>query len=250
MNKNNKGIAGVLLAFASVSCMAQGDDPALSFVYSTYHVCDLATQEDMDAIIEQYDKPVLDKAVEDGRMSGWGYYAHMTGGNWRRLQYHTADTLEAVLENQQAVFGEIYQDNPAAGQARSAACARHDDYIWGVLSQSADFTDGGDADPPASSLSVYYICDYTREEDGDVIFNDTFAPVLNQLVEDGKLAGWGWLGHRVGGKYRRLHTMTGASHAAVLAARAEMLQATGGQAGGGLGEICGSHTDYLWDIVH
>lgn len=247
MNKKNKVFAGVMLGFFSTACMAQGEDPAQAYVYSTYHVCDLATQEQMDGVIEQYDKPVLDKAVEDGRMNAWGYYAHMTGGPWRRLQYHIAPTMEAVLENQQTVFAEIYQDNPAAGQARSAACARHDDYIWALLDGSGD---GGDGDPPAVSLSVYYVCDYTREEQADEMVAETFAPVLNQLVEDDKLAGWSWLAHRVGGKYRRLHTMTGASHAAVLAARAEVLQATGGQAGGGFGDICGSHTDYLWDIVH
>ncbi len=247
MNKKNNGVVGVLLAFVSVSCMAQGEDPAQSYVYSTYHICDLDTQEDLDAVIEQYDKPVMDKAVEDGRMDNWGYFAHMTGGQWRRLQYHSAPTVDELLNNQRTVFGEIYENDPAAGEARSAACAAHDDYIWGVLASGGN---DGEGDPPASSLSVYYICDYMREEQADVIFAETFAPAMNQLVEDGKIDGWGWLAHRVGGKYRRLHTMTGASHEALLAARGEVLQATGGQAGTELGEICGSHTDYLWDIVH
>ena len=166
MNNKKKGIATVLIGLFSVSCMAQGEDDApQGFVYSTYQTCDVATQEQLDGVIEQYDKPVMDKAVEDGRMTGWGYYAHMTGGHWRRLRYHT-------------------------------------------------------------------------------------APMLNKLVEDGKLVGWGWLGHRVGGKYRRLQTLVGASHAEVLAARDAVGNQTGGPYGGKFGEICGSHTDYLWDIVH
>lgn len=249
MKKKNKGIIGVVLGLFSLACFAQGEDegPA-AFVYSTYHVCDVATQTQLDDVIEQYDKPVLDQAVEDGRMVAWGYYAHMTGGPWRRLQYHIAPTMEAVLENQQTVFAEIYQDNEEAGQARSNACAGHDDYIWALIDGSPP--GDGDGDAPAVSLSVYYVCDFARENEADVIVAETFGPVLNQLVEDGKLAGWSWLAHRVGGKYRRLQTLTGASHAAVLAARGELLQATGGPNAGGFGDICGSHTDYLWDIVH
>lgn len=247
MNYKNKGVAAVLMGLFAMTCMAQGeDDGPQAFVYSTYHICDLATQTQLDDVIEQYDKPVMDKAVEDGQMTGWGYYAHMTGGEWRRLQYHTAATIEALLRNQETVFAEIYGDNEEAGQARSNACAGHDDYIWAVL-------DGGEADggeAPLSSLSVYYVCDFVRENEADEIVAETFAPVLNQLVEDGKLGGWSWLAHRVGGEYRRLQTFLGASHAEVLAARAELLQQTGGQSGGGFGEICGSHTDYLWDIVH
>jgi hypothetical protein len=247
MNYKKKGIATVLMGLMSVTCMAQGeDDGPLGFVYSTYHICDLATQDSMDDVIANNDKAVLDKAVEDGRMTGWGYYAHMTGGHWRRLQYHTAPTMEEVLHNQEAVFAEIYEDNEDAGNARSAACAAHDDYIWAQMSGGG--ADGGD--PPKSSLSVYYVCDFVREDDSDEIVARIHAPVLNQLVEDGKLSGWGWLAHRVGGEYRRLQTFTGASHAEVLAARAALLEATGGPGGSGFGEICGSHTDYLWDIVH
>lgn len=247
MKKKNQGIAGVLLCLFSTGCMAQGDDSAQAFVYATYHECDVATQDQLDEVIETYDKPVLDKAVEDGRMTAWGYYSHMTGGPWRKLQFHIAPTMEAVLDNQQNVFGEIYGDNPAAGRARVEACAGHDDYIWALLDGSGIVPDG---DPPAASLSVYYVCDFVREQEADEIVSETFAPVLNRLVEEDKLTGWGWLAHRVGGKYRRLATMTGASHAAVLAARGELLQATGGPTGGGFGEICGSHTDYLWDVVH
>ena len=137
MNNKKKGMVAVLLGLFSVTCMAQGeDDGPMAYTYSTYHTCDIGTQTQMDDVIERYDKPVLDKAVEDGRMTGWGYYAHMTGGHWRRLQFHSASTVEALLENQETIFGEIYGDNEEAGQARSNACATHDDYIWAVIDGS------------------------------------------------------------------------------------------------------------------
>jgi len=246
VNKIKKGFAALLMALFSMTCMAQGEgDGPASYTYGTYHVCDVGTQAQMDDVIEEYDKPVLDKAVADGRMNGWGYYSHMTGGKWRRLQYHTAPTIEAAVHNQETIFAEIYADNEEAGQVRSNACSGHDDYIWADLNFG-----GGDADEsPASSLSVYYVCDVTRETETDEIVSETYAPILNQMVEAGKLMSWGWSAHRVGGKYRRLQTFLGASHAAVLAARADLLQQTGGQ-NTEFSDICGSHTDYLWNIVH
>ncbi len=238
-------IAAVLtgaLLFVAVTALGQ-DDGVQGYTYSTYYVCDVATQSDMDDVVEKFEKPVLDKAVEDGHMTGWGYFSHMTGGKWRRLQFHSAPTIAELIHNQETIFAEIYGDNPAGGQVRGNACAGHDDYIWAQINGGG----GGEA-TPGSSLSVYYECDFMREAETDEIVSETYAPVLNEMVEDGKLIGWGWLAHRVGGKYRRLQTFLGASHAEVLAARAEFIQMTGGPGAGGFGEICGSHTDYLWTV--
>ena len=248
MNDKKKGVIAVLMVFFPMACMAQGeDDGPLGFVYSTYHICNVATQDQLDEVVAEHDKPVMDKAVKDGRMTGWGYYSHMTGGQWRKLQYHTAATIQEVLHNQETIFAEIYEGNEEAGKMRGGACWGHDDYIWAVMNGNPPNTGGDD---PKSSLSVYYECDFMREDNADQIVASAHAPVLNKLVADGKLDSWGWLAHRVGGKYRRLQTFTGESHEQVLAARGALLQATGGPQGLGFGEICGSHTDYLWDIVH
>ena len=76
MNNKNKSIAFALVLLGSSSCMAQSDDEGpQSFSYVTYHVCDLATQTQLDEVVEQFDKPVLDKAVEDGRVQTCRGYA-------------------------------------------------------------------------------------------------------------------------------------------------------------------------------
>ena len=87
----------------------------------------------------------------------------------------------------------------------------------------------------------------------DELFESTFAPLLDKAIADGKIASWGWSAHFIGGKYRRLQTMTGADHKSVLAARADLLEAAYGgdkpdPAAVEFTDICGSHTDYLWDI--
>ncbi len=248
MKNINKYIAAFLVSLVSVACVAQEDDGPDSFSYATYYVCDVATQGDMDDVVEQYEKAVFDKYVEDGTLMAWGYLSHFTGGRWRRVMYHTSPTIQDAVNNQQAIFQEIYADNPAAGAARAEACEAHDDYIWAAGQGSSPGGDRGEV-----SLSAYFVCDINREERADEIVESHFAPILNQLVEDGKINAWGWLSHRVGGKYRRLQTMTGADHASVLAARGELLSQAGDsneELADEFSDICFSHTDYLWNIIH
>jgi hypothetical protein len=249
VNKINKSIATALLfGLVSVACIAQDDDGPAGFSYVTYHYCDVATQGSMDAVIETNEKPVFDKWVADGKLIAWGYLSHNTGGRWRRAQYHVSPTMADALNNQAAIFAEIYADNDAGGQARSAACAAHDDYVWALNQGSGAGTDRGDV-----SLSVYYVCDINREDRADEIVAETSGPRLNQMQEDGMIASWGWQSHRIGGRYRRLQTITGADHVSVIQARAELFQYMNenhSELAEEFTDICGSHTDYLWDIVH
>ena len=237
-----------IAAFASAltfTAWAQEDGPA-GFTYGTYYVCDVASQGDMDTIVEQYEKPVFDQWVEDGKMTGWGYYSHFTGGRWRRLQWHGAPTLNEAVNNQAAIFQEIYADNADAGARRSEACETHDDYVWADSQFSGPPTESG-----MVSLSVYYVCDQARETEADEIVRNIYAPLYEQLMEDGKLVGWGWSTHVLGGEIRRLGTAIGTSYSQVLDARAAVIEATqDNSASTAFVEICTSHSDYLWDIVH
>ena len=249
MKKIYKPIATALLfGLVSVACIAQDDDAPAGFTYSTYYVCDVATQGAMDAVVEANEKAVFDKWVEEGKLIAWGYLSHYTGGRWRRAQYHVSPTMADALNNQSAIFTEIYSDNEDGGQARSDACAAHDDYIWAIDQGSGVGTDRGDV-----SLSVYYVCELTRQERADEIVAEAQAPKLNQMQEDGMIASWGWSSHRIGGRYRRLQTITGADYASVVQARGELLQHVNenhSDLGDEFSDICGSHSDYLWDIVH
>ena len=241
----NKISIGALLCTLSFVAWAQDDVPE-SYTYVTYYVCDVASQSDMDEIVEQYEKPVFDNWVEEGKLTGWGYYAHYTGGRWRRLQWHAAPTLNEVINNQAAIFQDVYSDNSEAGTRRADACEAHDDYVW------SDVLYGGPPTEPGNvSLSVYYVCDQSRENEADDIVRNVYAPMYEKLVEDGKLLGWGWSAHTLGGEIRRLGTALGSSYSQVLDARAEVIEQTqGNSAAAAFSEICTSHSDYLWDVVH
>ncbi len=244
--KTTKKISIAMLAsMLSLAAWGQDDGPN-SYTYGTYYACDVANQADMDEIVEQYEKPIFDKWVEDGKLLGWGYYAHYTGGRWRRLQYHTSATLNEAVNNQAAIFQEIYADNNEAGTRRSEACEAHDDYVWADGQYGGASTEAG-----MVSLSAYYVCDQSRESEADDIGRNVFNPMYEQLVEDGKLVGWGWSSHVLGGEIRRLGTIIGNSYSQVLDARAEIIEQLGNSdASASFNEICSSHNDYLWDVIH
>lgn len=242
--KNYFMLAG--LAALSVSALAQEEEGPSMFTYATYFYCDVAGQERADEIVKSAEAPVYDKLVEEGKMSSWGWLAHQTGGKWRRLQYHQAPSVEALLDAQEEMGKRLDSSmDEALGTELGKICNAHDDYIWAVEAGSAGDSRG------AVSFSVYYQCTESKEERADEIFKNDFAPLLNKYVAAGKLASWGWQSHWVGGKYRRLQTMTAANHKALLKARGELLDemyAEGNAAGLEFTEICGSHSDYMWDI--
>jgi len=202
----------------------------------------------MDAVVESNEKAVLDRWVEEGALISWGYLSHYMGGRWRRAHYYVSPTMEQALNNQSGLYTEIYGDNAAGLQARSDACEGHDDYIWALAQGSRPGTDRGNV-----SLSVYFVCEIRREDRADEIVAQAHAPKLNKMQQDGAISSWSWSSHRIGGKYRRLQTITGADYASVVAARAELLQHVNenySEMGEEFVDVCGSHADYLWDIVH
>ncbi len=187
--------------------------------------------------------PVLDTAVEAGTIENWGWMAHRLGGKWRRAWFFTTTGADKLLDAADKIYADLSE---AMGDedAISEACPTHDDYIWEMGAGNASDERG------ATAFSIYFDCDSGREERADAIVNESLAPVMDGLMENGNIASWGWLKHHVGGKVRRLMTMTGASHKATLQARdyvVDVFYAEGNEAGAEFGGICSRHVDYMWD---
>jgi hypothetical protein len=126
-------------------------------------------------------------------------------------------------------------------------CPRHDDYLW----QAEGGTSGKERGK--IGFSVYHFCDINREDRADEIVAEHVAPILDKMVEDGKLTTWGWQSHVIGGRARRLQTMTATDMGALLSARQEAIATIyeeDNEAGTEFSDICGPHVDYIWDIVH
>ena len=236
------------LALLTTMASAQNDEEPQGYLYTTYYICDQANQGNMDSLVRAKEVPVFDQLVEDGKLTSWGYLAQFTGGKWRRAQYHVAPTLEGAFAAQLEVSASAYTDDREGGLARAEACPGHDDYIWAAGQGSDGSTDRGDV-----SLSVYFECSVADQARADEIFAEVFAPRLDKQMEEGRIASWGWLSHVLGGEYRRLQTVTGSDYAAVAATRLDVLREVGREhpmLAREFAEICHTHVDYLWDIVH
>jgi hypothetical protein len=248
--------ASIALTAIAITGFAQEEEEKPDvFTYATYYNCGGGPLGVADEIIaEDYDR--LDGLVDDGTIDHWGWMAHHTGGPWQRIFYYQAGSLDALLDASDAVQGndddgDDEDDGDAADDddrpAFGSICNRHDDYIWQVENGM-----GSDARGEAG-FSVYHSCDINREERADEIVAEHVAPILNKMVEDGKLTSWGWQSHVVGGRFRKLQTMTGVDHKSLIAARNEAITAVydgDSAAGDEFSEICGPHVDYMWDIVH
>jgi hypothetical protein len=81
----------------------------------------------------------------------------------------------------------------------------------------------------------------------------TIGPVYDRHVGDEGLASWNWLKHNVGGKYRRILTMTSADHKTLMKTRAAIIdefdERRVERALKEMNEICHTHRDYMWDIL-
>lgn len=222
------------------------------FVYATYFECDTSKQERVDDVVKNAWAPAYDAAVEAGTISSWGWLAHHTGGKWRRLHYYSAPSLDALLAAPDSISPEIEKAHPSAGPMVNEICSAHDDYIWqmGIGSQGTGLVP---RERGKIGVSVYFYCDMDKEERADEIVEQAFAPIYNAHVEKGSISSWGWLKHYFGGKWRRAATMTAPDTKSMFAARNAIMAEINDKAEAAsdeFGEICGSHQDYLWNIMH
>jgi hypothetical protein len=223
---------------------AKEEEQPRNYIYAIYFQCDVTKQERADEIFKQLDQSILEAAVDDGTVTGWGYLAHHTGGKWRRVQYYRAPTMEALLASGDKLTQQIEAKNKKLSTEYGAICNSHDDYIWQAVAGKNSEQPRGNA-----AFSVYYECDINREDEADALVKLVYAPIYDKLVADGKLISWAWNEHIVGAQYRRLATMTASDVNGLMQARASIIEAIDKEPlSRTFDGICTSHADYIWEI--
>ena len=165
MIKVHKYLSLALLATLPMAAVAQEEEEkSKGFIYATYYYCDAGGSERVDEITKKITAPKQEQGVKDGIIQGWGWLAHHTGGLWRRAQYFVAPTLDELLDAQEALQSDDDPKTEKLEKEFAAICRSHQDYIWERLSGGSG-DNGGDA-----AFSVYYVCDESREERADEIF--------------------------------------------------------------------------------
>jgi len=100
-------------------------------------------------------------------------------------------------------------------------------------------------------MATYYVCN-AQETEADFIVKTFVAPILNQRVKDRMIDSWAWDEHLMGGKYRRLLVVDGASVKALMQNWNTLqgdLQKANPDLSRRFTEICDSHSDYIWEIA-
>lgn len=236
---------GIGLFAMAVSVQADNhEEKEKTYLYATYANCDVTGEDAADATFDKYMAPEYKNALEQGEIKGWGYLKHHTGGSWRRLTYHMSgsvlDSLKAIEKMGDRMDGKLTPRNNDYGRA----CHTHDDYIWELKFGTAREQRG------KVGMSVYFVCDMNGESRADELVEKEFAAIYDAHLGPGKLTSWAWMTHVVGGKYRRLLSTTAENLDDLLNTRAELLRSFGGSsAGREFSSICGSHSDYIWNIA-
>jgi hypothetical protein len=248
-----KTVIGVgLLAglFCGAGLAQDNDVPAYGYV--TYFSCDAGNEFRADEIILRSFKPHYDAAVEAGEIVQWSWLSHFVGGKWRRALVLSASNMDDLLAAAGALGEAIAANTPEAGRVFTEVCPGHEDYIWRTVPGGASSAIG--MDRGAVGFSTYLDCDLNRESRADELIRETLGPIYDSHVESGGLVGWTWLAHDVGGRWRRLLSMTASDHNTMMETRAAILeQMQSGRtqrAFEQLNDICPDHEDYMWDIQH
>ena len=106
--------------------------------------------------------------------------------------------------------------------------------------------------PIAYAYVTYFTCDASLEYRADEIVARSYKPHYDAAVEQGEILQWGWLGHFMGGPWRRALVLTAATMDDLLAAAGalgEAIQASTPEAGRVFTEVCNTHEDYIWQTV-
>jgi len=239
-------VAGLALAFAG-PLLAQ-DAPTMK-IMATYYRCVQGDATRADALYKEHVLPFMKAEQAAGRVAGYGWGKHRSGSEWRRLEYVAGTDLDKLLDSRASLIKMAESPEHAkAMDELDRICPSHDDYVWGskVSSQAPEAIVRTRA---PFAMSTYYVCS-SREDEADAIVKTVFAPVLNQRVKDGKIASWNWMEHLMGDKYRRLLVLDGADEKALMNNWASLqgdLEKAAPEFSRRFGEICDSHSDYIWD---
>jgi hypothetical protein len=225
------------------------DSPSIAF--GLYYRCDQALESRADEIVEQVFVPIYDKQLAAGNISAYGWAAHVMGGAWRRLSYMIGTDMGAMMDARAAIIEDLQTNHASALGELTGICPSHDDYIWTTVASSQPTAQLGQ-DRPDAGMTTYYACNAARETRADEIVQQVIGPEIQRHIDMGHLNSWSWIEHTIGGRWRRALVLDAADHKTILTMRQAIISALERNSADEMEEftqICGAHTDYLWDLM-
>ena len=105
-----------------------------SVILTSLFACELDEESTADEVFERLLAPALNRAIEGGKLAGWGWAAQIFGGEYRRLLVLRGDdNADLVRETQKALI--FTTPNVKGGKRKELsrfrkACNRKEDYLW------------------------------------------------------------------------------------------------------------------------
>lgn len=108
------------------------------------------------------------------------------------------------------------------------------------------------AGQPGTMVFSQNKCPQQNVSQARALIDSTFAPVLDELVQEKKLAGWGMLGHAWGDEWNLVIYYTAASHRAFVDAWEQAIARTNQRFPGAfarLTPLCSEHKDNIYSVM-
>ena len=98
---------------------------------SVYYVCDEGREAVADLIVEQVMGPALDRQVQEGNLSSWGWISHFVGGELRRALVMDGPDHAAILEGRNQVIEQTGEQAALMAEFNNV-CNGHQDVLWNI----------------------------------------------------------------------------------------------------------------------
>lgn len=122
-------------------------------VVVSQQVCTFAALDDLNGLVREYWAPILDRAVGEGVLTGWGVLNHLWGDEWNWVVYYSGPNPAGLSEVVGNLLGEIFEAMPGDPMEEfTEMCSAHKDNVYvlvasqGVEAPAAAGAGEGDGD--------------------------------------------------------------------------------------------------------
>lgn len=102
-------------------------------VVVSQQICNPGAFDELNTMVEEYWAPVLDAAMEDGSLTGWGLLTHFWGDEWNWNIYYVGPDMNTVVQTVSGLLGEIFESMPGdPTEDWGEMCSAHRDNVYGA----------------------------------------------------------------------------------------------------------------------
>lgn len=189
-------ITSLLLGLLVPGIVAQ-EGPAADRIYVATYMLNYGDIPEYTAIYNEAALPILQELVDEGAIVGFGMRMHHTGGEY---------TLrESIIGHEETDFDHVWAEYNGRWAERHAASweragdltLAHMDEVWNL--DTVRLGEGG-----GGSRYLYETFWQVKFNDLDrwaEVWSDAVFPILETLIEDGRLGGYVVQGHNTGGRF-------------------------------------------------